>query len=603
MDSVLFHNGTSIKASELNELQERKAESIKQRFVNTRSYGVVETASPKQIVYTDGVALGLFGITAYDQNGERIYVKDSGQTNIPVLTNLLPETLETGKDWVLVQGGVALPAQQEYTLVIRYKEVQAAPITHHVVTKQPLLTNINSTYELILRLPNNIHDGDIPLATVTTSDTGYVSVDESVRAVSTISATDVVGSITTPNTVDGVNVGNISFSDHINSLGSGTLSSKNPHALSAADLGIDIAAMGNHQKLLHSAGVRSDNLASTSSALYPYYKGESASDEEMVYIQPLSQAYNEVCVVNGISILPTDIPTTYSFSFANLGLDSATGYYLFVLNGNTKAIEHYGPFVSEEDDTFKQLLNTETIFPICSLNWQKISYDVTFDDVDDLYSYGIVPASFKDRRVFNNTSLSNFRPDESFALSQFAPIANDVAYLHNVRLTGAKTSAFYSVADKSMQLEIDGDTSNLVTITFRGANPIPVSSVINQMINALVAVDENGNTYLRAYPRITETGAISLSAPIGLKIYALTNDASTLLGFSSVNNNIAASSDGLIKEMVYYGERNGIIVFKYNDNQDVTEIDYYLGGGVVKKNLFVYKGEYITHVNEIIEKL
>ena len=154
-----------------------------------------------------------------------------------------------------------------------------------------------------------------------------------------------------------------------------------------------------------------------------------------------------------------------------------------------------------------------------------------------------------------------------------------------------------------MQLEIDGDTSNLVTITFRGANPIPVSSVINQMINALVAVDENGNTYLRAYPRITETGAISLSAPIGLKIYALTNDASTLLGFSSVNNNIAAESDGLIKEMVYYGERNGIIVFKYNDNQDVTEIDYYLGGGVVKKNLFVYKGEYITHVNEIIEKL
>ena len=55
--------------------------------------------------------------------------------------------------------------------------------------------------------------------------------------------------------------------------------------------------------------------------------------------------------------------------------------------------------------------------------------------------------------------------------------------------------------------------------------------------------------------------------------------------------------------MIYFGERNGLILFDYDNEENVTQITYYLGGGVKLRNLFNYKNGLITHVNEIVEAL
>ena len=46
MDSIIFNNGTILEANSRNELQERKAEAIKNRFTDIRSYGVINEKSP-----------------------------------------------------------------------------------------------------------------------------------------------------------------------------------------------------------------------------------------------------------------------------------------------------------------------------------------------------------------------------------------------------------------------------------------------------------------------------------------------------------------------------------------------------------------------------
>lgn len=601
MESVKFYNGIAITAPELNELQDRKATAIIDRFLDTRSFGVVETKSPSKIVYTDGTTLGIYGITAYDQTGNRIYIAPKDNPDEPAIMGLL-----LGDQGKLIQGGSKLVPTKTYTMVIRYTEISAPPIAHHVVSAEPYLLYQNASYELYLRDLNTTQEGDVVLATVYCSENGLVSVDESTRSVSTIPSSDVVGTITNAsgNTASDTYGNNISFGDHINSIGTGTVSSINPHGLSAADLGIDAGAFANHQKLLHSDGIRSDNLDSTTSALYPYYRNESLTGYDVLYVQPLSASLNEMLIVDGQSVLPSNLPSVFSYSFTGRNNETYAGYYLVSVDVTSTSIVVNGPYASESTDVFVQLLNTPTLFPICSFQWAKIIYEQTgTTDAEQAGSYSIVPATFKDRRVFNNISFANIRPDDLFAMSQFAPIANDIAYIHNARIIGTLGKPmYYNVSGKTLSLVVDGENTQVM---FAGANPLPIESIMDQLYKALVRLDSNGNAYYAAYPRITKEGYLSISAPLSVQVVVTGtgNDASELLGFSVSANNTASSDDGLIKEMIYIGDRNGLILFFYNGDKDVTEIDYYLGGGKLRKHLFEYKGRIITHVNEIIEAL
>ena len=77
------------------------------------------------------------------------------------------------------------------------------------------LTESNSSYDLYLRKTNDIRENDIVLATITTDANGNLAADESVRTVSSISASTVIGSISGTTSTDGGYGEDISFEDHI----------------------------------------------------------------------------------------------------------------------------------------------------------------------------------------------------------------------------------------------------------------------------------------------------------------------------------------------------------------------------------------------------
>lgn len=598
MNSVIFHNGTSVSAEDLNTAQSNLSDGIKSSFLDIRTYGVVEEESPKTIFCAEQglTTIAVWYVVAYDSFGNRIVVPQNSDPALPSVSGLLPD--DTG---LLVHGGNKLKSATTYTLVLRYKEeTEENPKKIHITTGEVLPCRIKASYALYLREDgiDVIEPGDVKLAKFSTEATREAkiildSIDESVRDISYVKASAVSGTISNDiEEIDNTDYsGNISFQKHINSVGSGEVTAQNPHGLSAIDLGIDIAEMGKHNLYSHDDGIRTDNENSTVSALYPTFRWESQTFSEVITIAPLSDALNEMLVINGKSFLPTSFPVQKTFDFKNKTAASDVGYYLVSFNSETRNVQMDGPFDSENNSTFNTLLRSKTLFPICSVAWKDVTYS------DGTTNRNLIAETFKDRRVFNQIGLKNIHTDEVFALTQFAPIANDRAYIHNAQIIGTKTDQQYRVAGKVLSISIDAGTTSekAVNIEFLGAGPMYVKNILEQIRQALWDYDH----YI-AYARLTEEGFISITAPITVSV---SGEACEELGFSIEANNLSSKRDDLIKEMLYYGDRYGIILFKYNDLEDVTQIDYYLGGGKHRRNIFHYTGEYVTNVEEIIGEL
>lgn len=605
MKNVKFFNGQVTEADDFNNAQEYKAQEIKNTRLDTRTIGIIESESSNPLIQIDtDKRIGIFGLVAYDCYGNRIVVPNNENPAEPYIGKLLPDA--TGK---LVQvDGNPLQIATEYTLVIRHATIMAPPVKHHYTTGEMHLITEEDTFEFYLRDKGGETEGDVVLCNIAVDDAGGITVDYSAADYSYIRPDEVVGSLS--GTISGTSgdsySGNISFEQHINAVGTGIVNSKNPHGLSAADIGIDIGALADHQTLLHCDGIRSDNILSTTSAMYPHYVTETAvaDTHEVVYIEPLSTSLREIVVINGQSVTPVDFSSTYSYSFSGKAAPEYEGYYLASYDLTTRAIVMNGPFGSEASSGFVMALNTTTLFPICSFKFAYVSYDVTGDGVADVEgNYDIIPGTFKDRRKFNNISIANIRPDEVFALSQFAPYCNDRAYLHNARVISSLNSPSYYVLGTQLSITVDGDTENPIVVTFTSSNPVSTQRIVEQIISAAATVDNDGYTYLRVYPRITDDGYISLSAPLSIEINVLpANDAGPILGFTATDGNLRDSSD-IIKELIYVGDRNGIVLFTYDANDNVTQIDYLLGGGVRRFNKFTYNGELITSVREGVTTL
>lgn len=618
MKSVNFFNGQSTGAEDYNNAQQFKEESILDRGTDLRSAGIVIDKSSETIVTTGAekqdIVINPF--IAYDADGQRIQVKEQ----IVNLKRLVDPNDPTATDFYLGPTGSLFPGNTKWTLVVRYKTIPAGPVKHHTISGEPFMTTLDDSYEFIVRagLAAGQSD-DVVLASLTVDANKQITVDTSVAVASTLlaGAIAVQSSIVTQEEAAGTDTaiastdsygGIISFEKHINAVGTGPISSKNPHGLSPADIGIDVGELANHQSMCHVDGIRSDNLLTTDTAMYPWFRRETNTDEEFVYIQRLSSAQRELLIANGTILGPTDFPNNFTFAMQPLASDDQIGYHLFVVNVEKREIQHFGPYEHDTDQAFLAVLNNRNLFPICSFRWDNVSYDYNGDNVNDKHSYDIMPGTFKDRRVFNNTSIDNFRPDHAFALSQFAPYCNDTAYLHNARLLSGKNLSRYSVDEKNMLIYINGgpeEGGTAVEIKFSGGGyaELQPETVVDQMNRAFTDKDEDGNVYLKAYARVTDDGYISISAPRSIEIIeAASNDASEILGFSDTYNNKFQSSN-IIKELIYEGDRNGIVLFTYDAKENVTRIDYLLGGGVRRYNTFKYNGDVIVAVREVVEPL
>lgn len=671
MKKVNWFSGMEVFDVDFKTLQSYFEERLNLNMCSFVNKGVVvSTTLPNGIelnppyVWSDQTTLGIYGLVAYDNGGQMIFSAPTYRDGelVPTVSNLVPENIDgTGK---LIVGGHPYKADVEFYIVIRYAEsLSQTEFRTQEGTKLKLPVRIETGFELYSRPVGGILSGDVVLAKITTDTLGNITVDESVRDTFGIKNSLLTSSVTTVNTADGSN-SNISLEGHINMLGTGQWSVRNPHALSAEDLGIDSSATGKHQFYLHSDGIKTDDMTTTTSALYPYYLSSSLTSEERLVISPLADTLNEIVVVNGETLNPAAFPNQYTFDFSSLASSEYSGYHIFAISASSKSIERLGPYDSEDNAVFLSNLESRNYFPICSLYWgktrtyvmvitldtpagevkitcsseavltqsngesilaKKVKVRVVNEQGDETQagtqlvykgtigtvtaasrltpesdSYDIDPLSFRDRRVFNNTSFKDIQPQDLCALRDAAPLTNGTSKLYNARVIANSKNAYYNVSGNTgstFDIAIDGVT--YPTYTFIGAESLSIDQVIEQLNNYVsLNYSGDGNT-----PKVIKNweGRITIIAEKSIQILD-SGTANEELGFDDDFNNMSDSGDD-IKCIIFEGglpSRQEI----YYENDLIKKIYYITSGNYLRKHTLNYNSDdFISSVNEEVSVL
>jgi len=391
MKKVNYFSGMSVKPDDLMTTQSFLERRIDSNMNVIGNHGVVVGATTQTgtvlnypYVWNDSTSLGVYGLIAYDCYGRFIYVEpkyDDLGVKIPTVSNLTPD--ENGK--LVEAGGGTFISNTTYIMVIRYAEaLDPDSVRPNRRTGQLVPARIDTGFELYVRNGvENVLSGDVILAYITTGepqgtgDGGTIvnikSVDESKRDVFGLNIDLLRANM--ENEANAAALGdNLTFSDHINMVGGGKVTRTNPHGLSAADLNIDIAATGKHQEYLHSNGIKTNDISSTTSALCPSKFVTSETSEEEVHVEALSEENNEIVVVNGTTLTPSDLGDRYVLKLSQYASPENEGFYIVSVSADEKAIVLSGPFTSESADGFKAVLTDNKYLPICSFHWGRPYY-------------------------------------------------------------------------------------------------------------------------------------------------------------------------------------------------------------------------------------
>jgi hypothetical protein len=152
------------------------------------------------------------------------------------------------------------------------------------------------------------------------------------------------------------------------------------------------------------------------------------------------------------------------------------------------------------------------------------------------------------------------------------------------------------VAGLTFSFYVDGGETP-ISVSFAGLNPLTPANVQNQIL--LACVDSETDA-LVAYPRFNSDGFLSISAPFSVEI--VDGEAANILGFSSGGSNLSITGTD-IQEIIYLGERNGLIDFIYDAEGNIIQVNYYMGGGLLRYHTFVYSNDIVTRIVEGIEAL
>ena len=596
MNKVNFFNGIVPTAENLNDLQEYVSNDVESRSFDILKKGILLEAKSSSgmalsapYVYTDGSSLGLYGLVAYNNIGQRIYIEPtfSGSTKIPTVSGLKLSGNE------LVTSGSNIPSNSTYTMVLRYYSQLSTEKTQEQYTTKLILPILKKdSYRLYLREENVVLDGDIVLATITTNSEGVITVDETVRDICVVSGSKVKAELLNPNKAvgDDTDTSNISFDEHLNMQGTGTWSNRNPHGMSASDLGIDTGALIDHQLFLHSDGIVAKDTKTTTSALYPSLSTSSLTSEEKVIIQPLNSNNGEIVVVNGKTLSPASFSSVTTIDFSLLTSSSYIGYHIIAIDYITSGIVRLGPFPSETGNDFLAILGSRQYLPICSVYWG-------LSDNDILTSYDLLSSSLKDLRVFGTVNSNNLRGEFANALRDGAPIATGDMSMFFARCTAKNKSNYYDVVSNSDTFQVTVNGNSYPFYTFVGTSALSIGQIVDQLntyFDTNAVADAQGNI-LPARAIVDSFGYLAILAPSSLKIG--NGSANDIFGFSSELGNLEDSGDSL-KVVISTGEYTSVEELFYDTEDNLSQVQYTLQGNTKRTHTLVYSGDNLVQVKE-----
>jgi len=336
---------------------------------------------------------------------------------------------------------------------------------------------------------------------------------------------------------------NVSLDDHVNTKGSGTITSTNAHGLTASDLGIssteDVGAK------LNDSGLIVPDATTTSSALYPEATISGTPADNKVNIKALLSTEN--VNVDGVIVGLSDISTDTSFLFVDGGgIPIANGTYTFYLDKTTKRIERSLGFVSSDDK-----------FPIASIVWTSPSLVLPIVDL----------------RLFGTTSSDNLRFETLGGLAFGLATGTRVQTIYQGRLVGTIAAASFTIVGKTLKIKADGGGEQ--PVVFTGVDPLPTEVIVSQI--------NNGTTGVKAF----KTSANKVKILGAVSIQVTNGDANPVLGFT--DDSIDASA--LIKDIVIAGDTTTIsgidtdIILEYDGDNQVIAASAIIGNRALTQTL------------------
>lgn len=668
MKKINYFSGMAVRPDDLMEGQAYFEKRIDTNMHTIGIKGVVLGASTQEgvllqapYVWTDTNSLGVYGLEAYDSYGRFIYVEpkfsESGD-KLPTISNLTPD--ENGK--LIEEGSGSFGYNKQYLMVIRYAELKdkdserVSKAGAGKDLKQP--TRIIPSFELYIREDSDaLVPGDVVLATIYTDSTGVVSADESTRDVFSLKTDLLKAKMGSESGAQALG-SDITFEDHINMTGSGSVSRSNPHGMSAEDLGIDISATGKHQLYLHSDGIKTDDVKSTSSALYPSYFSSTMTSEEKVYVEPLSDLNNEIVVVNGGTITPANISDRFVVDMQNYASDENEGYYVIAVNGETKNIEMFGPFNSDTSEQFLTFIGSRDTFPICSFHWGKPFYvyytlkvqntrdnsekilanvpstreyyDVNNSGskikVADLYvkkideegmiSGSLIRLSEEDKDTYWVTEKTNqlqdsdrfdidpltFKDRRVFNNTGFKDIRREdlAAIRDSAPFANNDLTLYYARIESSEQLSYFKVGGEYINMTIDG-NPFTYQFVgvqelsIEQLLSQLNGEFSTVASDVKPKAYINHNKHLTIVASKSLELHS--GSANEQLGFKT-----GTSDDGEdIKTLIYTGDMDSVQEMYYNENDELNKVYYITAGNKLRSHSIEYSGDFVSKVTETVE--
>lgn len=662
MEKVQYFSVQRVRPSDLNKNTSYFEERINTNMSMLSSKGVIVNATlPDGTVlapvngnylYNGGTSLGVFGLLAYDNLGRVILIPKSTNPDVPDVVNLMP-----GEGGVLVNNGGSFKSNTTYTIVVRYSErYNESQKADNDKTGIPTNYLVDTSFVLYARENGTILTGDVVLGTVVTNsaETPQITIDETNRDIFKIDQDLIVADVSLPTSEAGST--GVTLSSHINMLGSGTWSVSNPHAISAEDIGIDPTATGKHQQYLHSNGLKSDNISSQTSALYTSYFMTSATSNESVTVRGLSTDNNEIVVVNGVTITPAVLGTDTVFDFSTLNAEDYAGYYICAVSSQSKTVEKYGPFSSETDPLFLDIINNKELFPVCSFYWGHSLYPLYAITLLQQNGSAQISDVFSSEYEFINAYEQDSTADDYYIKAKDLVVYDSTTGIGSL-VTYNGTN--YWVANKSTTID-ELSSYNIDPISIKDRRVFNNTGFDDIRTDTLCAIRDSApftnNTVSLYYARITSSEPFTSASVNGTEFKAIINGTYFAYTFQSAseytcqqiintlnyqftNSNVSAKAfldhnsclsivatesiiietPGSFNERVFfpttsfadYGEDIKVVFNEgnlpsiqeilYNNEGDISEVHYITNGNTIRSHELLYSGDNIIGVNENVE--
>lgn len=424
MNRVNFFSGQKVSAEDLNYLQEQIDLQIKTRTQAQYSKGIISDKGTYANVDTNQTLM-IKKLNAFTSSGDMVQIVSNIRMLALDLTNSTDRRL--GTQGLLSDKDFGWEIDTPYDIVIQYIESGGRPRPHYR-TRIASPTRIYGGFE-VLALRKGIDpllDTHIKLAEAIYRDNVLNVYTEGITEYAGLDASKVSVNLS-ENQTGTYDVNSfVSVADHIKAIGNkDAVSPTNPHGLTPSDLGVDVNAVPEHERLFHANGFLGD-YNTTNSCFYTTVDVRTEPNIDRLRVVNLNSTNKDSLHYNGKTIYSyhsTYSPNYVFISFDNNSSDGfyslyidvssgkfqisyagqqSSGTYSIISSDGTTVIEAGIPYLSASPDS-------TNLYLLYSFNFSQTKEETSVNSgVGNIFSNIIY---LMDYRLFGSVGSSNLQKD------------------------------------------------------------------------------------------------------------------------------------------------------------------------------------------------